>query len=225
MNKYSMVIDPVRSKNFAVIIEKKTGLSFIPLNEMAKDWASKQAKFGSIVSVKVPDGMYVSSPKKLTMAQEVMLEDSAVNSEDIRKPRNTYIGRTRSSEKTSINSVTGQHLRKIPKHLKAKTLTYKALAFKNRVKRSSTISAVKSGSLKLDSKSCNIATHLGTDFGDSSSSSPRRVAASYFLKNEKNSRVARRAKMLTTLESKSEQNKSKHRSIEIAIASKAAGFI
>lgn len=229
MNKYSMVVDPIRSKNFAVIIEKKTGLSFIPLNEMAKGWANSQNSLGKINSVSAPDGMYISSPKNLTKSQEIMLEDSISKNEDIKKPEYTYSGRHSTGKNSAASSVTGKQLRKIPRELKLKVINYKAGSFKNRAKRSSVISAVKSHGLKLEAKSCTFrdgsSANLEPVARSAGQSLSRRVAASYFIKDISGNRLFRRSKTLLIHDENSHSGMSGKNSIETAITSKASRFI
>jgi len=230
MNKYSMVIDPMRSKNFAVIIEKKTGLSFIPLNELAKSWTKKQKSFGTINSVSAPDGMYVSSPKNLTKAQQIMLEDSIKNQEEeISKPEYSYSGRHSTGKSKGKTSVSNTQIRKVPKNVKLKVITYKAGAFKNRAKRSSVISAVKSHGLRLEAKSCTFrdSSNAGLELVARSAGAAmsRRVAASYFVKDGLGNRLVRRSKTLTIKEQEQDEEKIFSKSIEVAISSKVSRFI
>lgn len=228
MNKYCMVIDPIRSKNFAVVIEKKTGINVIPLNEMAKDWASSQEKLGNINSLRVPDGMYLSALKNLTSAQEIMLSESIKNEVEIQRPNHVYSGRKIIS-KSSVDSVTGKQIRKIPISIKLKVINYKASSFKNRAKRSSSVSAAKSQKLKFDVKTC-----LFTDSSDAkldliakstSYSMSRRIGASYFVDPVAGNRLSRRSKSLTINNENSESVKSIKTCIDIAISSKAKRFI
>jgi hypothetical protein len=229
MNKYSMVIDPVRSKNFAVIIQKKNGLSFIPLNEMAKEWAGSQSKVANIGSVNVPDGMYISSPSSLSKAQEIMLEHSIKSTGDVVDPKMVYAGRHSTGKSSSGKSIVGKQIRKVPKNLKLKTINYKASAFKNRYKRSSAISAIKINGLSIDEKTSkfrkpklNSLEVLEKSAGQSLS---RRVAANYFVKDISKNRLSRRAKTLTVNEAPKSVKSDCSKSIEVAISAKASRFI
>jgi len=229
MNKYSMVVDPIRSKNFAVIIETKTGLSFIPLNEMAKGWASSQSKLGTITSVSAPDGMYISSSKNLTKSQQIMLEDSIKKNEEVENPEYVYSGRHSTGKSSSGNSVTGKQIRKIPRQLKLKVINYKAGSFKNRAKRSSVISAVKSHGLRLEAKNCTFRdsspSKLEPVARSTGQSLSRRVAASYFIKDISRNRLSRRSKTLITQGEELHNSASTKNLIEVAIKSKASRFI
>ncbi len=229
MNKYSMVIDPIRSKNFAVIIQKKNGLSLIPLNEMAKSWAEKQNVFNDIESVNVPDGMYISSPSSLSKAQEIMLENSIKTTGDAVEPKRIYVGRHSMGKSPSGKSIVGRQIRKIPKNLKLKTINYKASAFRNRYRRSSTISAIKMHGLSIEEKTCkfrksqvNSLEVLEKSAGQSLS---RRVAANYFVKDISKNRLSRRAKTLTIVDSQENLKSDHSKSIEAAISAKASRFI
>lgn len=227
MNKYSMVVDPIRSKNFAVIIEKKDGLTYIPLNEMAKSWTSKQGKFGNIKSVTAPDGMYISPAKNLSVAQEIMLKDSIQNGREAVQPKVIYSGRQSLGNGKEKKSVTTISLRKVSKKIKLNAVNYKALAFKNRLKISSTISAVKSRSMKVDNETCRFLTNANTEFEplDGKSSAPsRRIIASYFIKNERNNRISRRAKTLSLISAQEQNAVRQKNQIDTAISSKAIRF-
>lgn len=229
MNKYSMVVDPIRLKNFAVIIETKTGLNFIPLNEMAKGWASSQSSLGTIHSVNAPDGMYISSSKNLTKSQQIMLEDSIKKNEEVKNPEYVYSGRHSTGKSSSGSSITGQQLRKIPRQLKIKVINYKAGSFKNRAKRSSVISAVKSHGLRLEAKNCTFRdsspTKLEPVARSAGQSLSRRVAASYFIKDISGNRLSRRSKTLLAQGEELLNSASAKNPIEAAITSKASRFI
>lgn len=229
MNKYSMIIDPFRSKNFAVVIQKNDGLTFVPLNEMAKSWAAKQSTYADISSIKIPDGMYVSLPKNLTKAQQIMFEDSIKNDQDIKEPNRVYVGRQSFNKSSEQVSVVGKQIRKIPKNIKLKGIAYKATAFKNRLRRSSTISAVKAHGLTIEKTTCKFRNVSGGNLevieksiGESAS---RRVAANYFLKDVGHNRLSRRANSLTIYEERELDHESYVKSIEIAISNKSSRFI
>jgi hypothetical protein len=229
MNKYSMVVDPIRAKNFAVVIQKSYGLSFIPLNEMAKTWASRQNQSTDIKSIKVPDGMYLSSPQNLSRAQQIMLEESVEKTGEAIIPQRIYAGRKSFGKSQNSTSIVGRQIRKIPKNIKLKTVNYKATAFKNRLRRSSTISAVKSHGLSIEEKTCRFRdiSNNGLEIIEKSAgeTTSRRVAASYFIKELSGNRLSRRAKTLTMKDDELLHGKTCVKSIEIAISAKASRFV
>ena len=236
MNKYVVISDPIRSKEFAVVGEVDGSLIFKPLNEVAKTWANENSSAKSLDSISVPSGMYVSSPKKMTTSIMVMLEQEKksfqevaeeVKIEEISKSGLIFSGRKINSlgKKQNLSNV---QIRKISKQSKTQAIDYKAGAFLNRAKKSSIISRIRSGGSKLDSKKALFVNRNDQSIDVLSKTAGvgmvRRLAVSNFITDSKN-RLSRRSKSLTCISVENDENTPNSSAIDISISSKAGRFI
>lgn len=233
MNKYVVISDPIRSVEFALVGDLDGSIVFKTFNEVAKQWATENSSAKSLDSLKVPNGMYVSSQRKMTTSISLIFDpaDNQAKSEiDIPIPEsNTNFSHFRKINNVSkkINA-SGIHLRKISTSSKMRIVDYKAQSFKNRAKRSSVISAIRSGVGRLDEKSISLLSKSDKSIDvlakTAGSNLVRRVAVSNFIKKSSN-RLERRAISLTSAESPLSNDSGQGSAIDVAISSKARRFI
>ncbi len=238
MDKYVIISDPIRSKEFAIVGELDGSIVFKPLNEMAKVWVKENSHVKSLNGIRVPDGMHVSSPKRMTTSMSIIISpvsnhEHAENNEEEKfdissvKSSNIFSGR-KVNNLNKIKSVNNIEIRKVSRISKINLIDYKASSFSNRAKRSSVISVIRSGVGKLNPKSGSISSRSNSSIEllskTAGSSFVRRVAVSNFISERKN-RINRRSSNLSLMASSVDGNGDYKSAIDIAISSKAKRFI
>lgn len=233
MDKYVVISDPIRSKEFALVGELNGSIIFKPFNEIAKKWSHENSSVKSLNFLNIPDGMHVSTPKRMTTSisllfdayeneESAKIKDTAISA----KSNNEFLGRklNNHNEKTSISNI---EIRKISLSSKLNLIDYKAHLFINRSKKSSVISAVRSGSLKLDKKTASFFSKSNPSIDSLSktagSSFVRRIAVSHFVTKSCN-RLNRRSNSLSSMSADELQKSNNTSPIDIAISSKAKRF-
>jgi hypothetical protein len=238
MDKYVIISDPIRSKEFAIVGELEGSIVFKPLNEMAKVWAKENSHIKSLNAMRVPDGMHVSSPRRMTTSMSIIVspassyenvENNTEEKFDISsvKSGNIFSGR-KIKNLNKIKSVNNIEIRKVSRISKMNLIDYKASSFSNRAKRSSVIGVIRSGVGRMNPKSASISSRANSSIEilskTAGSSFVRRVAVSNFISERKN-RINRRSSNLSSMSSSVDNNRDYKSTIDMAISSKAKRFI
>lgn len=230
MDRYVVISDPIRSKEFAIVGDVGGSIKFHPLNEMAKEWAKESMSIKSLHSISVPDGMHISSPKRMTTSISLIFEDNQreennVNISNI-KTVNVFHGREINSKnkKTNIKNI---QLRKVSGINKTNLVDFKAQYFINRAKKSSAISAIRFGAGKLNAKSASFVSKADRSIDVLLNTAGygllRRLAVSEFIMTSKN-RLSRRSKSLSVMSEEKSRDLNNGESIDAAISAKVKRF-
>lgn len=235
MDKYLVITDPIRSKEFAIAGEIDGSIAFHPFNEIAKEWARENIRAKSLEALSIPDGMYVSSQKRMTTSISLLLDNQKFENVDLVektssideiKNETVFVGRKVNNLNTNKN-IKNIQLRKVSSSSKINLVDYKAQYFANRAKKSSVISAIRSGVGRLNKKSASFRSKSDPSIDvlskTAGSGLVRRLAVSSFISNTPN-RLNRRSTNLSAMSEDVKSQVSHLSGIDLAIASKVRRF-